>query len=107
MASNIPVEVSHKVRVEELDWTENLQRYAQPFDVILGADVIYIKETFSHLLKTLLHLSDSDSLVLLSCRIRYDRDTDFLTLLEEKFTVTLIFKEKERDIHIYSAKKKS
>ncbi|XP_077997737.1 protein N-lysine methyltransferase METTL21A-like [Glandiceps talaboti] len=90
-----------RINVQELDWGQNLEDYAEPFDIILGADIIYIKETFPDLLKTLIHLSDCKTLVLLSCRIRYEKDSDFIESLKDHFSVTKIFYDAATDVRIY------
>ncbi|XP_033628705.1 protein N-lysine methyltransferase METTL21A-like isoform X2 [Asterias rubens] len=90
--------------VKELTWGENLQEFPKPYDLVLGADIVYLEDSFPHLIKTLVHLTNNDSLVLLSCRIRYARDENFLDLLREKFSVKEVLHEKTRNIHIFEAK---
>ncbi|KAJ8320033.1 hypothetical protein KUTeg_001620 [Tegillarca granosa] len=95
----------HDIKVRELDWTDDLKDYKPDFDIILGADIIYIEDLFPDLLKTLLHLSNEKTLILISCHIRYDRDQRFLNMVKEKFTTTEVYFDKDRNIHIYQAKK--
>ena len=90
--------------VKELTWGENLQEFPKPYDLVLGADIVYLEDSFPDLIKTLVHLTNNDSLVLLSCRIRYARDENFLDLLREKFSVKEVLHEKTRNIHIFEAK---
>ena len=97
--------VSYNVSIKELDWGKDLHLFRETYQVIIGADIIYIEETFPDLIKTLLHLSDEKTIILLSCKIRYDRDRRFLALLEESFSVELLLHENNRDIYIYSATK--
>ena len=91
------------VEVRELEWGQNLSTFNPPFEYILGADIVYIEETFSHLLQTISELSDEKTVVLLSCKIRYKRDNNFLGLLNEKFEVTEVYYDKTVDIYIYKA----
>lgn len=91
--------------VKVLEWGQDLHKFSEPFDIILGADIIYIEDTFQDLLQTLLHLSNEDTLILLSCRIRYERDNNFLDMMKEKFQVEHVLHDSERGIEIYSAKK--
>lgn len=95
------------IKVQELDWTDNLKDYKSDYDIILGADIIYIEDLFPDLLKTLSHLSNENTIILISCHIRYDRDQRFLNMMNEKFTTKEVYFDKERNIHIYQAKKKS
>lgn len=95
----------HDIKVRELDWTDDLKDYKPDYDIILGADIIYIEDLFPDLLKTLLHLSNEKTLILISCHLRYDRDQQFLNMMKEKFTTTEVYFDKDRNIHIYQAQK--
>lgn len=103
---NIPPSQQPLVQVSELTWGENLDLYpAGSYELVLGADIVYLEETFPALLKTLEHLSSENTVVLLSCRIRYERDERFLKDLRRRFSVQEVHYDSERDIHIYRAVK--
>lgn len=107
MKENIPSDLQEAVRVSELTWGESLERFASGgYDLVLGADIVYLEETFSALLQTLEHLSSENTEVLLACRIRYERDERFLSMLGNRFSVQEVYYDSERDVHIYSAVKK-
>lgn len=104
--SNLPPDSQVSVDVSELTWGEGLERYpAGGFDIILGADIIYLEDTFVPLLKTLDYLCSDSTVVLLACKIRYERDTNFLEMLKQRFTVEEVYFDKELDIHVYKAQK--
>ncbi|XP_077575540.1 protein N-lysine methyltransferase METTL21A [Stigmatopora nigra] len=104
--ANLPADLQKSVDVSELSWGENLDRYpSEGFDLVLGADIVYLEETFVPLIETLKHLCSEATVVLLACRIRYERDTDFLNLLKKWFNVNEVYYNKQRDIHIYKARK--
>uniref|UniRef100_A0A4W2IS41 Protein N-lysine methyltransferase METTL21A n=1 Tax=Bos indicus x Bos taurus TaxID=30522 RepID=A0A4W2IS41_BOBOX len=85
--ANLPPHIQPKAVVKELTWGQNLGSFSPgEFDLILGADIIYLEETFTDLLQTLEHLCSNHSVVLLACRIRYERDYNFLAMLERQFT---------------------
>lgn len=106
--ANIPADCPGRATVSELSWGEGLERYAAGgFRLVLGADIIYLEDTFVPLLKTLDHLCSDSTLVLLACKIRYQRDTDFLDLLRQRFRVQQVHYDRERDIHVYEARKLS
>ncbi|KAL6030327.1 hypothetical protein STEG23_023549, partial [Scotinomys teguina] len=72
--ANLPPHIQPKV-VKELTWGQNLESFLPgEFDFILGADVRYLEDTFTDLLQTLGHLCSNRSVILLACRIRYERD---------------------------------
>ncbi|KAF3857430.1 hypothetical protein F7725_009289 [Dissostichus mawsoni] len=66
-------------------------------------DIVYLEDTFVPLLQTLEHLCSDTSVVLLACKIRYKRDTDFLSMLKQRFTVEEVYYDKQRDIHVYKS----
>ncbi|XP_055072875.1 protein N-lysine methyltransferase METTL21A [Misgurnus anguillicaudatus] len=103
---NIPAGQQHAVQVSELTWGESLDLYPSGgYELILGADIVYLEETFPALLQTLEHLSSENTVVLLSCRIRYERDERFLMDLRRRFSVREVHYDSEKDIHIYRAMK--
>ncbi|XP_053774982.1 protein N-lysine methyltransferase METTL21A isoform X3 [Desmodus rotundus] len=86
--ANLPPHVQPRAVVKELTWGQNLGSFSPgEFDLILGADIIYLEETFRDLLRTLEHLCSHHSVILLACRIRYERDNNFLVMLETQFTI--------------------
>lgn len=93
------------VSVKALNWGVNLHNFSQ-FDVVLGADVIYIEDTFSDLLLTVDYLAHRNTLVLLACKIRYDRDVNFIEMLKTNFHVAEVQFDNTADIKIYSAYRK-
>ncbi|KAM3585618.1 uncharacterized protein V6R79_022988 [Siganus canaliculatus] len=102
--ANLPADSQGSVVVSELTWGEGLERYpAGGYDVVLGADIVYLEDTFVPLLQTLEHLCSDTAVVLLACKIRYKRDTDFLSMLKQQFTVQEVYYDKERDIHVYKS----
>ena len=93
------------VEIKELEWGQEVLSFSPPFDFVLGADIVYIEETFNDLLKTLQDLCDENSVVLMSCKIRYDRDKRFFELLSKHFIHETILYDQELDIVVYQAKK--
>ncbi|XP_075685996.1 protein N-lysine methyltransferase METTL21A [Rhinoderma darwinii] len=101
---NLPKELEHRMSVKPLNWGIGLEHFSH-FDVILGADIIYLEETFHDLLKTLIHLCSDHTVILLSCRLRYQRDHDFLAMMRNHFTVDQVTYDKNLDVFIYKAQK--
>lgn len=102
--ANVPPGSQGSAVVSELSWGEGLERYpAGGFDLVLGADIVYLEDTFIPLLQTLEHLCSEATVVLLACKIRYKRDTDFLSMLKQGFRVEEVLYDKPRDIHVYKS----
>ncbi|XP_069107770.1 protein N-lysine methyltransferase METTL21A-like [Argopecten irradians] len=93
-----------EVRVQSLDWTKDWPDYSADYDIVLGADIIYIEELFDDLLKTFLQVCHENTKVLLSWRYRYDRDKQFLEMMRQHFTLEEIFYDSSRDVKIYLGK---
>lgn len=105
--ANLPPDIQPRAVIKELTWGQNLGLFPPgEWDLILGADIVYLEETFEDLLRTLEHLSGLHSVILLACRIRYERDQAFLAMLGQPFTVTEVYYDPERDVHIYRAQKR-
>ncbi|CAL1597875.1 unnamed protein product [Knipowitschia caucasica] len=104
--TNLPADMLGSASVSELTWGEDLQRYpAGGFHLILGADIVYLENTFAALLETLKYLCSDTTIVLLSCKIRYERDSAFLDMLKQSFAVEEVYYDPEKDIHIFKASK--
>ena len=102
------------VTVAQFEWGENPTRFDPPFDVVLAADVIYIEDTFPLLLKSLADLSDRETVILISCKRRYERDDRFFDLLRDsgRFTFEVVWKwpwqtgtgQAENDVKVYEVR---
>ncbi|NXM83681.1 MT21A methyltransferase, partial [Oenanthe oenanthe] len=106
--ANLPPELRPRAVVKELTWGKDLDNFPPgAFDFVLGADIVYLEETFAELLQTLEHLCSERTVILLSCRIRYERDLQFLKMLRERFSVSEVHYDSSKDVHIYKAQRGS
>ncbi|NXX74721.1 MT21A methyltransferase, partial [Urocolius indicus] len=106
--ANLPSKLRPRAVVKELTWGKDLGNFPPgAFDFILGADIVYLEETFAELLQTLEHLCSEQTVILLSCRIRYERDHRFLKMLRGRFSVYEVHYDASKDVHIYKAQRGS
>ncbi|NWS38103.1 MT21A methyltransferase, partial [Probosciger aterrimus] len=106
--ANLPSELHPRAVVKELTWGRDLDNFPSgAFDFILGADIVYLEETFAELLQTLEHLCSEQTVILLSCRIRYERDHRFLRMLRGRFSVSEVHYDSNKEVHIYKAQRGS
>ncbi|NXJ75873.1 MT21A methyltransferase, partial [Trogon melanurus] len=106
--ANLPSELRSRAVVKELTWGKDLGNFPPgAFDFVLGADIVYLEETFAELLQTLEHLCSEQTVILLSCRIRYERDHKFLKMLRGRFSVHEVHYDSIKDVHIYRAQRGS
>ncbi|XP_054828269.1 protein N-lysine methyltransferase METTL21A [Eublepharis macularius] len=104
--ANLPVDIQPRAVVKELTWGQNLTGFsAGEYDFVLGADIVYLEETFLDLLQTLDHLCSDHTVILLSCRLRYERDQNFLAMLKRSFSVHEVYYDSDKDIHIFKAQR--
>lgn len=97
------------VRVAELNWGQNLDEFAAvspQWDVIIGADIVYIEDTFDALLATLRQLCGQKTDIYLACKIRYDRDLKFLSLMEDHFQWKKTAYSEQNDVTLVHARLK-
>ncbi|EMP24309.1 Methyltransferase-like protein 21A [Chelonia mydas] len=104
--ANLPPDLQPRAVVKELTWGRNLGNFAPgKFDFILGADIIYLEDTFADLLQTLEHLCSEHTVILLSCRIRYQRDQNFLEMLKGRFSVREVHYDPSKDVRVFKAQR--
>ncbi|XP_062974633.1 protein N-lysine methyltransferase METTL21A [Elgaria multicarinata webbii] len=105
--TNLPAALQPRATVKELTWGQDLAGFSPGgYDFILGADIVYLEETFPDLLHTLDHLCSDQTVILLSCRLRYERDQNFLNMLRGLFSVQEMFYDASNDVHIFKAQRK-
>ncbi|XP_048038071.1 EEF1A lysine methyltransferase 3-like isoform X2 [Megalobrama amblycephala] len=88
-----------------LSWGHDQNRFSSSWDFVLGADIIYLPETFPLLLDTLVHLSKDGAVVYLASTMRREHGTqDFYdSVLPQMFKVELVQRDPESNINIYKA----
>lgn len=87
------------------EWGQPLPPSLSPspsFDVILGADIVYIEGTYPDLIDSLgLLCTDERSVILLSVKERYTKVEEFMKLLMDtgNFTYTVVHRERRAEIY--------
>ena len=89
------------VSVIQYEWGNPLpSSLLPPFDVLLGADIVYIKDSFPALAWSMKALSKQSTDILLSCRHRYNEVEKFFTVLRENgFDCTEL--ERRNNVSVY------
>lgn len=87
-------------------WGHDLDHFTPDYDLIIGADIVYIEETFGDLISTLRRLSRNDSKIYLSSKIRYEKDRTFFDRLSQFFIINEVSYDAQTDVHIHSVIKK-
>ncbi|XP_034545857.1 EEF1A lysine methyltransferase 3-like [Notolabrus celidotus] len=88
-----------------LSWGEDQMNFPSDWDLVLGADIVYLSETYPLLVETLAHLCQSGSLVYLSSKMRKEHGTQrfYEDYLPGKFNVELVHHDEIQNINIYRA----
>ena len=97
---------SERITVRELVWGRNLDLFSHDYDLVIGADIVYIEETFDDLINTLRRLSRNESKIYLSSKIRYEKDRKFFERLSQFFIISEVSYDVQMDVHIHVATKK-
>ncbi|XP_018417620.1 PREDICTED: protein-lysine methyltransferase METTL21B [Nanorana parkeri] len=101
-SANVPN--GHPLKVCALSWGLDQTKFPQDYDFVIGADIVYLKETYDHLLQTLQHLCCPRTTIFLSSKMRTEHGTvDFFQdVLPKHFNVALVQRNVEDNINIYS-----
>ncbi|XP_063808371.1 EEF1A lysine methyltransferase 3 [Pseudophryne corroboree] len=101
VSANIPYD--HEPNVCALSWGLDQVHFPQNYDFVIGADIVYLKETYDLLLHTLQHLSGPRTTILLSSKMRKEHGTlDFFQdFLPQHFNLELVKMNVEKDLNLY------
>ncbi|XP_062975758.1 EEF1A lysine methyltransferase 3 [Elgaria multicarinata webbii] len=106
---NLPMKCMARARVCALSWGLDHKEFPKNYDFILGADIVYLKDTYPLLIRTLQHLCGAQSTIYLSSKMRQEHSTEFFfeTLLPMHFTSKLAFRDEAENINIYEVTSKN
>lgn len=92
-------------RVLPLSWGEDHNNFTSDWDLVLGADIVYLRDTFPLLIETLSHLCKNGAAVYLSSKMRKEHDCPrfFEEVLPRRFNVELLHRDEKQNINIYRA----
>ncbi|XP_053868721.1 EEF1A lysine methyltransferase 3 [Malaclemys terrapin pileata] len=100
---NVPTEHLARARVCALSWGLDHKEFLRDYDFILGADIVYLKDTYPLLIRTLRHLCGPHSTIYLSSKMRQEHSTAvfYEALLPLHFTSELAYRDENENINIY------
>ncbi|KAM4700469.1 EEF1A lysine methyltransferase 3 [Discoglossus pictus] len=96
--------LSHHVScVSALSWGLDQEKFPQDYDFILGADIVYLKESYPLLIQTLQYLCGPQTIIFLSSKMRQEHGTVafFQDVLPKYFVSELVRRNEDEDINIY------
>lgn len=102
VCANVPD--SHPLNVCALSWGLDQDKFPQDYDFVIGADIVYLKETYDQLLQTLQHLCCPSTTIFLCSKMRAEHGTvDFFEdVLPRYFNVALVHRNDGDNINIYN-----
>ncbi|XP_020792693.1 EEF1A lysine methyltransferase 3 [Boleophthalmus pectinirostris] len=88
-----------------LSWGTDHLTFSSDWDLVLGADLIYLPETFLLLVETLVHLCHSGTVVFFCSKMRTEHKTEefYEEYLPTRFRVELVQRDELQNINIYKA----
>ena len=89
------------INVEHYEWGKPIpSSLTPPYDVILGADIVYIEDTYQDLISSFNMLSGDSTIILLCLMERYSKVQQFLDLLSENsYTFRNVYSENSTIIY--------
>ncbi|XP_012587935.1 PREDICTED: protein-lysine methyltransferase METTL21B, partial [Condylura cristata] len=102
--ANVPA--GCRAQVCALSWGVDQHVFPGDYDLVLGADIVYLEPTFPLLLGTLQHLCGPRGTVYLASKMREEHGTQsfFQHLLPQHFQVELAQRDEEENVNIYRAR---
>ena len=88
------------ITIESLIWGQT-KNFTEPFDVILGSDLVYDESLFDDLTVTLKQLSSSSTHIYISARIRYTKDKRFFMKLKSIFALEKVMYDCDSHVIVY------
>ncbi|GAB1295638.1 EEF1A lysine methyltransferase 3 [Apodemus speciosus] len=95
-----------RARVCALSWGVDQHAFPGNYDLVLGADIVYLESTFPLLLGTLRHLCGPQGTVYLASKMRAEHgaETFFCHLLPQHFHLELAQRDEDVNVNIYRAR---
>lgn len=102
--ANMPV--GGRAQVCALSWGIDQHEFPGDYDLVLGADIVYLESTFPLLLGTLQHLCGPHGTIYLASKMREEHRTEsfFQHLLPRHFQLELARRDEDENVNIYRAR---
>ncbi|KAM5254159.1 EEF1A lysine methyltransferase 3 isoform 3-T4 [Hipposideros larvatus] len=102
--ANVPA--GGRAQVCALSWGINQHVFPGDYDLVLGADIVYLEPTFPLLLGTLQHLCGTHGTIYLASKMREEHGTEsfFQQLLPQHFQLELAQRDEDENVNIYRAR---
>lgn len=95
-----------RAQVRALSWGIDQHVFPGDYDLVLGADIVYLEPTFPLLLGTLQHLCGPRGTIYLAAKMRQEHGTEsfFQHLLPQHFQLELAQRDEDENVNIYRAR---
>lgn len=95
-----------RVKVCALSWGIDQHGFPGNYDLVLGADIVYLEPTFPLLLGTLQHLCGPHGTIYLASKMREEHGTEsfFQHFLPQHFQLELAQRDEDANVNIYRAR---
>ncbi|XP_059539411.1 EEF1A lysine methyltransferase 3 [Myotis daubentonii] len=102
--ANVPA--GGRAQVRALSWGIDQHVFPGDYDLVLGADIVYLESTFPLLLGTLQHLCGPHGTIYLASKMREEHGTEsfFQYLLPQHFQLELAQRDEDENVNIYRAR---
>ncbi|XP_060987190.1 EEF1A lysine methyltransferase 3 isoform X4 [Dama dama] len=95
-----------RAQVRALSWGADQHVFPGDYDLVLGADIVYLESTFPLLLGTLRHLCGPHGTIYLASKMREEHRAEsfFQHLLPQHFHLELAQRDEDENVNIYRAR---
>ncbi|XP_041035214.1 EEF1A lysine methyltransferase 3-like [Carcharodon carcharias] len=109
VAVNIPSSCRSRIKVRALSWGYDHTSFPSDYDYILCADIMYDSESFPLILKTLLHLSNENTIIYFASTmsIGHGLINSGYKFLSQHFNSKLVYRNEAKDVRVYKMTKMS
>ncbi|XP_007905220.1 EEF1A lysine methyltransferase 3 [Callorhinchus milii] len=108
ISDNFPPAMMNRIKVATLNWGENQTEFSTNYDYIIGSDIVYSPSIYPCLIATLKHLSNSNTIIFISTKMRRVLDANEFheKMLTQDFNSELVLRDEEDDVNVYKITKK-
>ncbi|XP_028654490.2 EEF1A lysine methyltransferase 3-like [Erpetoichthys calabaricus] len=109
VAANVPPDSLCVPRIQALSWGRNHLDFPSDCDYVVGADIVYLHDTYPLLLQTLEHLCGPWTVLYLSSKMRPEHGTlaFFEEMLPHLFNTQVVYRSDSQNISIYRATRRT
>nr|AFK11541.1 methyltransferase-like protein 21B-like protein [Callorhinchus milii] len=106
MNNNIPASIIHRSKVSVLCWGINHSDFPSDYDYIIGSDIVYSLSSYSFLIETLKSLSNPNTVILISSKMRSTTREFHNRMVTVDFNSEVVCSNTNAEVNLYKLTRK-